>query len=348
MKDITVLITGAGAPGAPGIIKSLRLVKERKIKIIGVDMRKDAVGSVLADEFQVIPPANSEKYLPSLLKTAKRFNVNVILPLNTVELLTLAKNKSIFEKEGIKISISPPKSIEIANNKYLLMKNLKNTIPLPKFYCVRSSRDFKKAVSNLGYPKNPVCFKPPVSHGMRGLRILDPKIDRFSIIFTQKPTGIYTTFEEIFPILEKSPSFPELLVMEFLPGTEYSVDALANKGKPLIIIPRTRDYIKMGISFEGTLVKNKKIIEFCKKIIKKLKLHGNIGFQFKEDKKGVPKIIECNPRLQGTVVINTFAGANLVYLGVKLALGEKFEIPKKIKWGTKMIRYWEEVYKYPK
>jgi len=348
MKDLIILITGAGAPGAPGIIKSLRLVKERKIKIIGVDMRKDAVGSVLADEFRVIPPANSEKYLPFLLKVAKKFRVDVILPLNTAELLTLAKNKSIFKKEGIKIPISPPKSIEIANNKYLLMENLKNTIPLPEFYYVRSSKAFKKAVDSLGYPKNPVCFKPTVSHGMRGLRILDPKIDRFNIIFTQKPTGIYTTFEEIFPILEKSPSFPELLVMEFLPGTEYSIDALADKGKPLIIIPRTRDYIKMGISFEGTLVKNRKIIEFCKKIIKKLKLHGNVGFQFKEDKKGVPKIIECNPRLQGTVVINTFAGVNLVYLGVKLALGEKFEIPKKIKWGTKMIRYWEEVYKYPK
>jgi len=346
MKKLTILITGIGAPGAPGIIKSLRLVKERKIKIIGVDMRKDAVGSVLVDEFKSIPSANSSRYFSSLLNVAKKFKVEVILPLNTAELLTLSKNKSIFEKEGIRISISSPESIEIANNKYLLMEKLKNTIPLPRFYYVKSSSQFKKAVNKLGYPEKIVCFKPPISHGMRGFRILDSRLDRLGVLLNQKPTGIFTTFEEIFFVLKKSNPFPELLVMEFLPGVEYSVDALAQNGKSLIAIPRTRDYIKMGISFEGTLVANKEIVEYCKEISKKLNLNGNVGFQFKENEEGVPKLIECNPRLQGTVVINTFAGVNLVYLAVKLALDEKFEIPKKIKWGTKMIRYWEEVYKY--
>ncbi len=348
MKNITVLITGSGAPGAPGIIKSLRLVKERKIKIIGVDVRKDAIGSVLTDGFKTIPPANSERYLPSLLKIAKKFKANIILPLNTVELLTLAKNRSIFEKNGIKILISYPESIEIANNKYLLMKELQDVIPLPKFYFVKSSLEFKKAVYNLGYPKEAVCVKPPLSHGMRGFRILNSKINRFDLFLNQKPNSMFTTLEDFFSIFEKTKHFPQLLVMEFLPGVEYSVDALASTGEPLVIIPRTRDYIKMGISFEGTLVKNKRIIEYCKKIIKRLRLNGNVGFQFREDKKRIPKLIECNPRLQGTVVINTFAGINLVYLGVKLALGEKIEIPKKIKWGIKMIRYWEEFYKYPK
>jgi len=54
MKPITVLITGAGAPGAPGIIKSLRLVKERKIKIIGVDMDKNAVGFTVVDKYYLV------------------------------------------------------------------------------------------------------------------------------------------------------------------------------------------------------------------------------------------------------------------------------------------------------
>ena len=348
MKDVTVLITGSGAPGVPGIIKSLRLVKERKIKIVGVDMRKDAVGSILADEFTTIPSSKSKKYLSSLLKVAKKFEVDVILPSNTDELLILTKNKFIFEENGIKISISSPESIGVANNKYLLMKELKNIIPLPKFYFVKSSLEFEKAVYNLGYPKEVICVKPPISHGMRGFRILNSKINHLDVFLNQKPTGIFTTFEDFFSIFRKAKPFPELLVMEFLPGIEYSVDALANEGEPLIIIPRTRDYIKMGISFEGALVKNKRIIEYCEKIIKKLRLNGNIGFQFKEDKKRVPKLIECNPRLQGTVVINTFAGINLVYLGIKLALGEEIKIPKKIQWGIKMIRYWEEVYKYPK
>jgi carbamoyl-phosphate synthase large subunit len=227
------------------------------------------------------------------------------------------------------------------------MKIMKGIIPLPEFYLIKSFNQFKKAVLKLGYPARPVCFKPTVSHGSRGFRILDSKINRLDMLLNQKPTGIITTLEEISPILKKAKPFPELLVMEYLPGEEFSVDVLAKDGESLIVIPRSRDYIKMGISFEGTLKRNKGIIDYSKKIVERLKLNGNIGFQFKNNKKGIPILIECNPRIQGTIVINTFAGANLVYLAVKLALGEKIKIPK-VKWGTKMIRYWEEIYKYPK
>jgi carbamoyl-phosphate synthase large subunit len=99
----------------------------------------------------------------------------------------------------------------------------------------------------------------------------------------------------------------------------------------------------MGISVVGTTVNHPKIIKYSQKIIESLKLHGNIGFQFKKDKNGLPKILESNPRLQGTTCLCTASGANLVYLGIKLALGEKIIKPK-IKWGTKMIRYWQELY----
>ncbi len=347
MKTITVLITGAGAPGAPGVIKSLRQIKERKIKIVGVDVRKDAVGSVLADEFTTIPLATKRNYIGSLLKVAKKFKADVILPLNTAELVTLAKNKELFIKNEIKISISPAESLKIANNKYLLMKTMRGIVPLPQFYLVKSFNQFKKAVLKLGYPKKIVCFKPPVSNGQRGFRILNAKINRLDMLLNQKPTGVITTLEEVSPILKKAKIFPEFLVMEYLPGEEFSVDVLAKDGKSLIIIPRSRDYIKMGISFEGTLKRNKRIIDYSKKIVEKLNLNGNIGFQFKNNKRGIPILIECNPRIQGTIVINTFAGANLVYLAVKLALGEKIKIPK-VKWGTKTIRYWEEIFKYTK
>ena len=37
MRDITVLMTGCGAPGAPGIIKGFRNNGERSIRLIGVD-----------------------------------------------------------------------------------------------------------------------------------------------------------------------------------------------------------------------------------------------------------------------------------------------------------------------
>jgi hypothetical protein len=37
------------------------------------------------------------------------------------------------------------------------------------------------------------------------------------------------------------------------------------------------------------------------------------------------------------------AGANMVYDAVKIGLGEKPQTPD-IKWGLRMIRYWDELF----
>ena len=42
LRPITVLLTGCGAPGVPGIIKCLRKNGERDIRIVGVDMNENA------------------------------------------------------------------------------------------------------------------------------------------------------------------------------------------------------------------------------------------------------------------------------------------------------------------
>lgn len=344
MKNITVLVTGVGGPGGPGIIKSLRLAGERKVRIIGVDMEKESIGSALVDKFYVIPPAGEKNFINEILRISIKEKVNVILPLVTNELMPLSKNKDMFEKMGIKVSVSDINGLIIANNKYLLLQSCKdNNMPTPEFYLVKNIDDLVDKAKKIGYPQKMVCVKPPVSMGMRGFRILDSKLDRVKLLLKEKPTSIFATIEDIIAVLKTAVDFPELLVTEYLPGEEYSVDALSDQGKPLVVIPRIRIKIKMGVSFCGILVNDGEIIKYSEKIIKTLNLNGNIGFQFKKDEKGMAKIIESNPRLQGSIVLNTAGGANLVYLAVKIALGEKIKQPK-VKWQTKMVRYWDEMY----
>ncbi len=344
MGDITVLLTGAGAPGAPSIIQSLRIVKERKIKIIGVDMNPDSVGFSMVDNYYIVPPASSDKFIDSVIQICNKEHVDVIIPLVTRELFQFAKYKYKFRKMGISVIVSDESSLNIANNKYLLMAKAKKVgVPVPRFRLVETFESFEKAVFDFGYPDVPVCFKPPISNGLRGFRILRRDINRLDILINQKPINVITTLEDIIPILKYSQHFPQLLVMEYLPGEEYSVDALADKGKPIIAIPRLREKIKMGISFVGKTVKDEEIIKNSFLLIKEINLHGNIGFQFKKDVNGIPKLIESNPRMQGTMVLCTASGINMVYLGVKVALGEKFELPQ-VHWGVRMIRYWKEVF----
>lgn len=132
-------------------------------------------------------------------------------------------------------------------------------------------------------------------------------------------------------------SFPPLLVTEYLPGDEYTVDVL-NADK-VTAIPRIRNLIKSGITFDGTIEKNKDLIEYSEELTTELGLEYAFGFQFKQDKDNVPKLLESNPRIQGTMVLATFAGANIIYGAVKYALGEM--VPEfNIAWGTRIMRYW--------
>jgi carbamoyl-phosphate synthase large subunit len=350
MDPVTIMITGAGAPGAPGIIKSLRINGERKINIIGVDIDDQySSGMGMVDHFHKIPPPENETvFIGKIMEIARMHQVRVIIPLVTRELFVFSRNMHLFLKNDIQVLVSDYDSLQVANDKYKLMSFcMENNIPVPEFYKVNSYPAFREAAEKLFFPEKMICFKPPVSNGLRGFRIVTPpgKVDKMDLLLNQKPNDVFMGMDEFENIIQQSSYFPELLVMEYLEGDEYSVDVLVDQGTCIEVIPRSRDKIKMGISFAGTLVKHPEIIEYSKKIVTTLGLHGNIGLQFKDDSLGVPKILESNPRVQGTIVFNTAGGFNMVYNAVKMALHE--EITKQpIKWNMKMVRYWDEIYYY--
>lgn len=345
LKDINVFITGAGAPGAPGIIKSLRCVSDRKIRIIGGDASPDtSVGAGLLDRLYKLPVAESPDFTDRLLEICESEHIDVLIPLVTRELPVLSRNRHRFLQHGVTVSVSDPEGLETANNKYLLMKFCRdNGIPAPDFKLVNTLEQFTEAAQLLGYPERKICFKPPVSNGQRGFRIIEDSQDRLVSLLEEKPNNVYISFDEFVSICRAATFFPELIVMEYLPGDEYSVDVLADNGRFLSAIPRSRDHIKMGISFVGTAVEDKEIIAYSQRVVEGLKLNGNIGLQFRRDSAGIPKIIESNPRVQGTIVLCTAAGENMVYEAVRVALGEKIDKPV-INWGVKMIRFWDELF----
>lgn len=338
-----VLLTGAGAPGAAGIIECLK--KSKKLELWGCDANADASGKYILKNFFTIPRAGDVNFIPTVLKKAKQYGINVILPLVTRELLLFANNYEKFEKAGIQVITSDAATLEIANNKSRLYQFLKSKdIDVPGFEVVSDHKHFVAAVKKLGYPQKRVTFKPAISNGSRGFRVIDDKVDKAWLLWNEKPNNTFITFKEISDILKKQP-VKDLLVSEYLPGDEYSVDCLANNGECLIVIPRLRSRILNGISIGGEFIENKNIIRYCTEIIETIGLHGNIGIQVKKAEDGKYKILEINPRVQGTIVTNLAAGANLPLLAVEQELGKRINPDKiKIKWGLKFVRVWKEIY----
>ncbi|ACS34658.1 ATP-grasp domain-containing protein [Thermococcus gammatolerans] len=336
MDTVRVLITGAGAPGIRGTLYSLKSNWDnRKITTIGVDMKGEVVGKYLCDRFYQVPPASSEEFIPTLLDICEREEVDVVLPQVTAELYPLARYKEDFEKIGTKVAVSGYEAIELANSKKELMKIAKKVgVPYPEFYVVRTWDELESSAEKLGFP---FVVKPPVASGMRGFRIVYKNINRKEAFFKEKPDSSKVTMEELHNILGEE--FPELLAMEYLPGREYSVDVLSSVDNVHVVVPRRRDTIRTGITFVGTVEKRDDLIEFSERLTLKIGLEYATGLQFKEDEEGIPKVIESNPRIQGTMVLSTVAGVNVIYGAVKLALGE--ELPEfRVRWGTRLLRFW--------
>lgn len=336
-------MTGGGAPGAPGIIKCL--LQPGWINLLVADADSEAVGCHLHSNFIQLPKATDANFVEQVFSVCQQNNIQLVLPLVTRELLPLARVRDRFAQSGIKVLVSPAEAIEIANDKAACYQYLQSKgIPVPQFCVANTTEEFIHAAFELGHPQQDFCFKPSSSNGSRGFRVISDSIDESHQLFDLKPYSTFITYTHAVSILASKP-FPQLLVTEYLPGDEYSVDCLADRGTARLVVPRLRTKMINGISVKGTFLEDADIIEYCSQIIEAIGLHGNIGIQVKKNAAGQPLLLEINPRVQGTIVAALGAGVNLPILAIKQELGMPIEQEElRVLWGTQFSRYWTEVF----
>jgi carbamoyl-phosphate synthase large subunit len=341
-RPLVVLVTGAGAPGIRGTIYALRHNSDGvAVRIVGTDMNPHAVGRHLVDVFHRVPAPESADYLEELGGVCSREPVDVVLPQTTREISVLsAAAETLGSRTGARVICSSARAIARANNKCAVLEVFRRMgLPHPQYALTGGEREFVEAVRSFGYPSRPVVVKPPVSNGMRGFRVLTASPWSLERFLSQKPSGTDTDLEHLLPILRNGDHWPELLVTEYLSGPEYSVDAFAS-GPIAIAVPRRRDAIRSGISFENAMVPRNDLAEFTLAAAREIGLEYAFGFQYKEDESGVPKVLECNPRVQGTMVASVFAGVNPVWLSIKASCHWPIRPEETQAREASFFRYW--------
>ena len=338
---ICILVTGAGAPGFPGTLYSLRKNPEgRPVRVIGVDMEAEVVGRFLVDKFFRVPAPEDRTYLDELLRICRQESVAIVLPQTTREIARLSQCKGLLEREGFRVMTSEAPAIEIANNKWtLIQKFIELGLPRPKVELSRSEDELVSLVRDFGYPNCPVVVKPPVSNGMRGVRILQSEPWDVRRFLSEKPLGLEISLEELLRILRRGAPWPELLVMEYLPGPEYTVDAFIGS-KLSIALPRLRQSVRSGITFRSRSEFREDLSSYTLRAARHIGLRYAFGFQFKLDDAGIPKVLESNPRIQGTMVASVFSGANVTWYGIKELLGEPVEQNGQKFQEARFYRFW--------
>ena len=344
MKDLTILLSAAGSPTMPGLIRCFRNNGERSIRIVGMDMSDDPTARYFVDEFYQVPVATDPNYSNAVLDICERESIDVYFPNISAEVSAVSKRLRDFERIGTKVSISNTDSVDIANNKLKTYKVLEKAgIPVPEFYEVRSVQDFIQFCLKLGYPSKAVCLKIVESSGSRGVRIIDCHKSRYEIFAHNKPNSFYTSYEDMISILKEAHQFDEMMLIPFFPGNEYTVDLLAENGRVLYEVGRENIVSLMSIAQISVLSPNDEAYQICKDIVALLHMTGNVGFDFLKDENNRPVLMDINPRITATVSVIAAGGVNLPYLRVKQLLSEKLPDVKP-EYGVMLKRRYLETF----
>lgn len=342
MKPIRILLTTVGCPGGITMIRALKEQGERPVEIIGTDMNPVAAGRFFSDVFYPVLAGNDPAYPEILLNIARKEKVDLILPQSSSDVIPLSSLRDDFRQAGFPIMIPKPESAIPCDSKSTMNTFFgESDIPLPETRTVNTAKAFKKAVFDLGYPENKVCFKPAVSKGSRGFRVLEAGTDRLNMLLHKRIEDTTFTLEECEEILGQTERFPDLLVSEFLEGLEMTVDCYCRNGEIFLGFTKTREAMKAGLAMFFRNQEAPEYMRYAEEIVRRLDYDYFINIQFKGG-----KLMEINPRVSTFVHQENF---NIPWAAVKHELGlisreALKDIQKNLRTSRQSVRYYDQVF----
>jgi len=197
-------------------------------------------------------------------------------------------------------------------------------IAMPWTREVTDAAGFDAACAELAARNLNACVKPP--HGVFGAGFwrLDPELSLFDTLMNAD--GHRLSPSTMRHAIEAAPGPLRLLVLEHLPGTEWSLDALCRDGRMIAGIARRKLGRAQRLEIDGP------IFDIAHRAVKAFGLSGLINLQFKAtslDDDSDVRLLEVNPRMSGGCLYTRYSGVNLPWWHVALELGiaDEADIP---------------------
>ena len=316
MMKKRVLVYPCGTEIALEIHKALRYAKGYEL-IGGVD-NYDHGRFVYRNIIEGLPfikdDSGSDDIVAFERKIAGR-NIDFIYPAMDGVIAVFAKYRNLFTREnggnGETLIISD--AAEICRSKLETYKHLQGIVPTPILYeaqCVNDIDSF------------PVFIKPDKGQGSVGAKKINNISELVNVDLTRN------------------------VIMEFLPGKEYTVDCFTNgEGQLIYARGRCRKRIKDGISVNAVFEDRPEFQTFAQKINDSIKQKGGWFFQLKEDSSGQLKLLEVAARIAGASAISRNIGANLPLMTLDVFNGVKIDDIALNDYEIELDRALKNVYK---
>lgn len=306
-----VLVTGAGGPAGVAVIRSL--MRRDDLTVFAADMDGWASGIYLvpAAQRRLVPPGRSEEFVPAIARMVEEDRLDLVISTVDVELEALADRRE--ELAPAVLAAAPAETLRTALDKLVLAERSASTGRVPR--TALAGPDALAVEWDF-----PAFAKPRQGAGSRGIRIVP---DRAA--------------------LEALPLDEGLIVQDFLPGEEYSVDVIADAhGGIVAAVPRTRARVDSGVAIAGRTVRDAELEETAAAVATAIGLVGVANVQLRRDRDGRAVLLEVNPRFPGALPLTIAAGVDIPSLVVDLFLGR--ELPERVAFReVASVRFLEDV-----
>ncbi|KNY07704.1 ATP-grasp domain-containing protein [Microbacterium sp. GCS4] len=306
-----VLVTGAGGPAGVAVIRSL--LRRPELTVFAADMDGWASGIYLVPPAQrrLVPPGRDADFVPAIARMVAEDALDLVISTVDVELVALAGRRD--ELAPAVLAAPSEDTLTTALDKLLLAERCDATGRSPRTLLAGPDA----LAVDWGFP---VFAKPRQGAGSRGIRLVP---DRAA--------------------LEALPTDEGLIVQEFLPGEEYSVDVIADAaGHVVAAVPRTRARVDSGVAIAGRTVHDPELIETATAIAEAIGLVGVANVQLRRDRAGRAMLLEVNPRFPGALPLTIAAGVDIPSLVADLFLGA--ELPAAIPFREiASVRFLEDI-----
>lgn len=346
MKNITVLFTAVSGWPTKANIETLRDSKEHTYTIVGVDCSPNPASLNYVDFLYEVPRCNDPAYVDALLHICEKHKVDLIIPLISEDITPLTQNRERIEANGIKILLSGPDSLlTVANDKLLLQEFLESNglFVMPRSKKLNLST-IDEDLEAFGYPDIPIALKMKDACGAIGFKILDEKKARNvnGLSSRANRANPYVTKEQMLRL----PQIDRYILQEYVPGEECGALCVVDHGRTVYCVTHEDYEMAYAVTTDCELVDDPEITGIVTKVNELLRLDGNIGYDFKRDQNGKPKLLECNPRISATVCLPAKAGLPIVEMGILHALGLPIDETIVPRYGVRMQRVYGTLYTY--
>ena len=293
MRKYNILIFPCGTEIANEIIESLK--HHKYFHMIFASSESRSYCEFRGQKVHRLPYVSNPNFQESLRQLVKQEKIDFILPAHDDVAYELSHLDGKLTEKVVGQSAEVNEIVRFKNRTY---DYFVDDLPIAETY---------QSEEEIRYP----CFVKP----KRGQGSADA--------FVIEDNRAYARFKERF-----DPE--EFVVMEYLPGEEFTIDCFSDRGRLLYSGGRTREKMTRGISVLSSWVSDEALQEefrhHAQIISEKLHLHGLWFFQMKKNSEGALRLLEIGPRVSGTMMLNRARGVNFVELALYQKLGFKIEI----------------------